>query len=253
MTGKTATEGLYQSRKLKRKLTSWTNDTRFDAVMVVCSSMIQYLASPGPGRGANGSRSDRRRQPKMVGLRRKRPWAEKDSLPLGRPSSAAVGVFASRSSRGDHSRYRPGGGPFQDVPSRLPSNVLRNGVDLDYFQPQPSETSTQPPTPNTQPPTPDTRHPTPDTRHPTPNTRHPTPKYPDTRHPTPDTRHPDTRHPTRHPTPVFVGALDYQANVDGAAWFCQKSGQPFGNVIRMPYFQLVGSRPNKEARRLGTR
>ena len=50
---------------------------------------------------------------------------------------------------------------------------------------------------------------------------------------------------------VFVGALDYQANVDGAAWFCHEIWPDVR--LRFPHarFQLVGSRPSAKAIRLG--
>lgn len=41
--GKTATEGLFESRRLKNKVRQWTKEVRFDAVVLFCSSMAQYL------------------------------------------------------------------------------------------------------------------------------------------------------------------------------------------------------------------
>jgi len=50
---------------------------------------------------------------------------------------------------------------------------------------------------------------------------------------------------------VFVGALDYRANVDGAGWFCQAIWPTVRQRYPRAIFRLVGSRPNAEARRLG--
>jgi len=43
--GRSATEGLFYSAELARRLREWTASTRYDAVVIVCSSMAQYLTS----------------------------------------------------------------------------------------------------------------------------------------------------------------------------------------------------------------
>jgi sugar transferase (PEP-CTERM/EpsH1 system associated) len=45
--GRSATEGLFQSPSLAATLRTWTNEIEFDAVVVFCSSMGQYLNLPG--------------------------------------------------------------------------------------------------------------------------------------------------------------------------------------------------------------
>jgi sugar transferase (PEP-CTERM/EpsH1 system associated) len=47
LAGGSATEGLFASSKLRRTLEGWSRETRFDAVVVFCSSMVQYLSVPG--------------------------------------------------------------------------------------------------------------------------------------------------------------------------------------------------------------
>lgn len=47
LVGGSATEGLFASTKLRRTLDSWIRTTRYDAVVVFCSSMVQYLQLPG--------------------------------------------------------------------------------------------------------------------------------------------------------------------------------------------------------------
>src|SRR5690606_34347616 len=47
LTGGSATEGLFASTKLRKTLVTWTRNTRYDAVVVFCSSMVQYLRLPG--------------------------------------------------------------------------------------------------------------------------------------------------------------------------------------------------------------
>ncbi|WP_425616573.1 TIGR03087 family PEP-CTERM/XrtA system glycosyltransferase [Anatilimnocola sp. NA78] len=47
LAGRSATEGLFASTNLRRTLDSWTRTTPYDAVVVFCSSMMQYLQLPG--------------------------------------------------------------------------------------------------------------------------------------------------------------------------------------------------------------
>lgn len=44
--GRSATEGLFESPGLKRTIESWAADTKYDAILVYCSSMGQYLKMP---------------------------------------------------------------------------------------------------------------------------------------------------------------------------------------------------------------
>ena len=44
--GKSATEGLFASSPLRAQIKAWTNQITFDAAVVFCSSMVQYLQAP---------------------------------------------------------------------------------------------------------------------------------------------------------------------------------------------------------------
>lgn len=44
--GKSATEGLFRSAALRRRVETWASEVQFDAVVVFCSSMAQYLTIP---------------------------------------------------------------------------------------------------------------------------------------------------------------------------------------------------------------
>lgn len=52
---------------------------------------------------------------------------------------------------------------------------------------------------------------------------------------------------------VFTGALDYRANLDGLAWFCDQVWPAVHRQIPGARFTVVGSRPGVEAKRLGDR
>jgi sugar transferase (PEP-CTERM/EpsH1 system associated) len=77
-----------------------------------------------------------------------------------------------------------------------PVHAISNGVDLDYFHPQP------------------------------------------------------TNQITARPVCVFVGALDYRANVDGVTWFCQEVWPQVCARFPTAAFVLVGRRPAPQVRRL---
>lgn len=195
--GRTATEGLFAAPPLTRLLQRWASSTRFDAVVVFCSSMTPYLEIPEL-RGvpavvdlvdvdsqkwfdyAEKARGLKRMLFRLEGRRLRRL---EQSLP-GR--ATAITLVSQREAE----LYR--GFCAADCVHAIP-----NGVDLDYFQvarPADSAASRQ---------------------------------------------------------CVFVGALDYLANVDGAAWFCE---HVWGEVRRRrpgAEFLLVGSNPTPAARRLG--
>jgi sugar transferase (PEP-CTERM/EpsH1 system associated) len=55
------------------------------------------------------------------------------------------------------------------------------------------------------------------------------------------------------PRCVFVGALDYRANLDGVSWFCTEVWPAILRRRPAAQFTLVGSRPGAVARRLASR
>ncbi len=194
--GRTATEGLFYSPELHNTIRRWSQESRFDAVLVVCSSMVQYLDIPElSGVPAIVDLVDvdsqkwfdyaaqtgfPRRQ--LLALEARRLRRLESSLPA---RTSAIAVVADREAD-----------LFESFSSHRP-HVVRNGVDLDYFQPN---------------------------------------------------RDPADDGP---PSCLFVGALDYEANVDGAQWFCREVWPRVLARIPAAVFRLVGSRPNRRARRLG--
>ncbi|MHB0954813.1 MAG: TIGR03087 family PEP-CTERM/XrtA system glycosyltransferase [Pirellulaceae bacterium] len=195
--GRTATEGLFTSTKLRTTIGQWAADTSFDAVFVYCSSMVQYLNAPGLSgvptvvdlvdidsqkwfdyaKQAHG--------PKRLLLRIEANRLRHLEASLSNRVDA-VTVVADREADLFRSfvPYRP--------------HVIRNGVDLDYFQPSCS---------------------------------------------TGDCRL----------TALFVGALDYDANIDGVTWFCDEVWPHVLKRFPQAVFRLVGSRPDRRVRRLGSR
>ncbi|MBN1910419.1 MAG: TIGR03087 family PEP-CTERM/XrtA system glycosyltransferase, partial [Pirellulales bacterium] len=195
--GRTATEGLFCSGALRRLVTNWASRIQFDAVVVFCSSMVQYLDA----RELKGvpvvvdlvdvdsqkwldyaarARGLRRFLFNLEGRRLRR-------LERALPKRARAVTLVSQSEVDLYRGFCP-----TDVVHAIP-----NGVDLDYFQPA------------------------------------------------------NTIDGEREETCVFIGALDYRANLDGVSWFCEHVWPQIRRRRPEARFELVGSRPGVVARRLG--
>jgi sugar transferase (PEP-CTERM/EpsH1 system associated) len=194
--GRTATEGLFRSARLKRTVCRWARENRFHAVVAVCSSMVQYLDlaelngvpviidlvdvdSEKWSEYARHSRGLRRRIFQLEGRRLRR-------LEASLPDRAEAITFVSPEEAELFRSFCP--------TDRV--HAIPNGVDLDYFRPDAG--SGAPVSPHC----------------------------------------------------VFVGALDYQANLDGVAWFCREIWPAVRRRHPEATFRLVGSRPGFAARRL---
>ncbi len=195
--GRTATEGLFASRRLRRVVSAWSEETRFDAVVVFCSSMAQYLDVPGlAGVPAVIDLVDVDSQKwldyaaRTYGVKR---WVlGLEGRRLRRLETAladrAAAITLVSGAEADLYRSFCGRGRLLAVP---------NGVDLEYFRPC-TEVSGG-----------------------------------------------------GQASVVFVGALDYHANIDGVEWFCREvwpevQRQRIGSV-----FRIIGSRPAPRVRSLG--
>ena len=138
-TGRSATEGLFRSSQLRQALERWTQQVQFDAVVVFCSSMVQYLDLPGL-----------QSVPTIVDL------VDVDSQKFFDYAATSRGVKKWL--------YRWEGRRLRKLESSLPSRVqaitlvshaeaqiyrgfcpndrthaITNGVDLEYFQPSGTE------------------------------------------------------------------------------------------------------------------
>jgi polysaccharide biosynthesis protein PslH len=196
-TGRTATEGLFQSRTLKQTIAAWARETRFDLVVVFCSSMMQYVdvaelegvplvvdlvdvdSQKWFDYGATAS-GLKRLLFQLEGRRLRQLERE-----LSRRAKAITLVSESEANL-----YRS----FCDADS---IHAVPNGVDLDYFRPW--ET------------------------------------------------------PSESGICVFVGALDYRANLEGIEWFCDRAWPLIHARCPNTRLKLVGSNPGAGARRLAFR
>lgn len=201
--GRTVTEGMFASRQLTRIVATWNLEKKFDAILVFCSSMFQYLDLP-----------DLKEIPAIVDLvdvdSQKffdyaahtcgwKKWLyELEGRRLRRvecelPKRAKAITLVSEAEADLYRSFCP-----NDRTLAIP-----NGVDIDYFRPEN-----------------------------------------------------DGSHPWR-PLPesertnlVFVGALDYHANVDGIRWYSQEVWPQVRHELPHVTLGLVGRNPVPAIRKL---
>lgn len=201
--GRSATEGLFHSPRLKRTVRAWSRETRWDAVIVFCSSMMQYTDVPeltGVPVIVDLVDVDSQKFYDYAALARrpKRSLYELEGRRLRRlecslPKRACAITLVSE----------PEAQLFRNICPNSKTNAVQNGVDLQYFRPI-SENSTpwQPCTSQEQ------------------------------------------------SNLVFVGALDYRANIDGVKWFVQCIWPSLRNAHPQLTLGLVGRNPVIEVRQL---
>lgn len=191
LAGRSATEGLFYSRKLKQRLDQWFEANRFDAVVCFSSSVLQYV---------RGRELEPRLIVDLVDVDSQK-WLEyaRRSWPPGsllyrleaarvrrieREAAAARAVTLVTDAEGDIYRALC---PAANV------SVVTNGVDLEYFSP---------------------------------------------------------RGDAETPSCVFVGYLDYRANVVGLQWFCREVWPAIHARIPQSRFRIVGRNPGPAVQRL---
>ena len=192
--GRSATEGLFASPKLRNVIASWTRRTDFDAVVTFCSSMVQH-----------GNIARRDNKPFVVDL------VDVDSEKWFNYASSSHGIRRLlyrlegkrvRSLEQQIAKMASAVTLVSEAEAALLSrniptdniHALPNGVDLDYFQPNGTVGDGF--------------------------------------------------------ECVFVGVLDYQANVDGLQWFAKHVWPDVRKHIPNARFSIVGRRPNANVTRL---
>jgi sugar transferase (PEP-CTERM/EpsH1 system associated) len=202
--GRSATEGLFQSPQMVRTLKEWSTGTRYDAVLIYCSSMGQYL-----------HHVDLRRAACVVDLVDidSQKWFDYGDNSHGimswlyclegrrvrqiEKSLAAQSAFVTLVSH-------PEADLLKQWCSQASIVAIPNGVDVERF------------------------------------------------HPMHDRLEPSSQEPfdTSPSKCVFIGALDYRANIDGVTWFCREVWPQVHRRFPRSTFVLVGRRPAASVRRL---
>lgn len=191
--GDSLTEGLFYSSKLATHIRQWSGETKYDAVIGVCSSMAQYLpACPSPVKIVELMDVDSLKWQQYSetsrGLRR---WVYSREAERVRRLESDLADFVDSVTLVSE----PEAELFRQATGHHRAYGIPNGVDLDYFSP-----------------------------------------------------HASTAQPSN--VVVFVGALDYKANVDGVFWFAEhvwpQLRAQHGDII----FQIVGRKPSDQIRAL---
>src|SRR5437588_285716 len=165
LVGRTASVGAFHAPGLRAVLREWCKETRFQAVFASASSLVPYLQLPesralpavidlidvDSQKWLDYAAASRGLRSRLYRLEGHRLRCLEESLPTW---ARAVTLVSEAEADLYRSFCAPG-----------PVHAVGNGVDLDYFLPQPPATA---------------------------------------------------------PTCVFVGALDYRPNVEGASWFCRE-------------------------------
>jgi sugar transferase (PEP-CTERM/EpsH1 system associated) len=187
--GRSTTQGLFASSKLRQEITAWARTVRFDAVMAFCSSMVQY-ARVRPLKDtplivdlvdvdsqkwfdyADHAKGPKRWLYSLEGRRVRK--LERDVA----DRAQAITVVSEAEAK-----------LFRDVCPNDRTVAVSNGVDLEYF----AQTGKQ-----------------------------------------------DN---TIKNSCVFVGVLDYLANVEGIRWFCSAVWPEIRRRVSDSTFQIVGRHP----------
>jgi sugar transferase (PEP-CTERM/EpsH1 system associated) len=201
--GRSATEGLFASPALRLTVRRWAAQWRFDATLVFCSSMVQYLNCPElAGVPAVIDLVDVDSQKwfdyaaKVSGLKRvffqlegRRLRRLEQSLPRRAQAITLVSEAEAELFRGFCPNDR--------------TVAVANGVDLDHFRPQNDGQCPWRPLPDSE-----------------------------------------------RCSAVFVGALDYRANIDAVTWFAAEVWPLIRQKLPALTLGLVGRKPDPAAQRL---
>jgi len=194
--GASVTEGLFRSPRLHRTVEQWSRDTHFDTAVVFCSSMAPYLSAP-----------NLREVPAIIDLVDvdSQKWFDYAAKTRG-PKKSLYQIEGARLRRLErHACERAAAITlvseaeaelFRRICPNDHTYSIPNGVDLDYFHPQPGDGI-----------------------------------------------------PGRC---VFVGALDYRANIDGITWFCREVWPGVRAVRPDATLAIVGRNPAQEVKRLSS-
>lgn len=213
--GKPATQGLFASSKLRRQLRTWLQQYRPNAVLVFCSSMAQYLDLPGLEKV--------RTVVDLVDVDSQK-WFDYARLSWGwrrwaykREGQRLRQLEHWIGQRADAVLLT---GPheaalYRQIAPEANLHVIINGVDTEYFRPD-FGAGAVPEAEKLQPAGADSA------------------------------AGPQARC-------VFVGALDYQANIDAITWFCQEVWPLVRQRRPDAEFLVVGSNPTRAVYRLASR
>ena len=194
--GHSATEGLFRSPRLRQTVRDWSRGEHWDAIVVFCSSMVQYLDLPELAGVptvvdlcdvdsqkfldyASQSRGLKRQLYKLEAHRLRR-------VECSLPSRVKAITLVSEAEANLYRSFCP-----NDC-----THAITNGVDLDYYRPILGD--------------------------------------------------------GRPGRCIFVGAMDYQPNINGVVWFCEHVWPHVIAARADATFAIVGRNPSPAVRRLAS-
>jgi sugar transferase, PEP-CTERM/EpsH1 system associated len=194
--GHSATEGLFRSPRLRQTVRDWSRREHWDAIVVFCSSMVQYLDLPELAGVptvvdlcdvdsqkfldyASQSRGLKRQLYKLEARRLRR-------VECSLPSRVKAITLVSEAEANLYRSFCP-----NDC-----THAITNGVDLDYYRPILGD--------------------------------------------------------GRPGRCIFVGAMDYQPNINGVVWFCEHVWPHVIAARPDATFAIVGRNPSPAVRRLAS-
>ncbi|MCE9556477.1 MAG: TIGR03087 family PEP-CTERM/XrtA system glycosyltransferase [Planctomycetes bacterium] len=195
--GKSATEGMFDSPALRQTVRKWAREVRFDAVVIFCSSMASYGFLP--------ELSEARMLVDLVDVDSQK-WLDYAAT-AGFPRRQLFSLEGRRVRKLERTIVRRANAVM--MTSEQEADILRsfaptqiavgvsNGVDLKYYAPGQGLPASAP------------------------------------------------------ATCVFVGVLDYRANVEGLRWFCSEVWPRVREQVPEAQFNIVGRRPVAAVERLG--
>ena len=242
--GKTISVGYFYSKKIQQVIDQWLSDTVYDAIICFSSPMAQYLFRSS----FLSHRFSKFQQPATsnqqlimdfcdVDSEKWLQYSQRSKFPLNliyRIENKRLLKYEKKINKSfDSSVFvsQQEADLFQRLfPEAENVSVIENGVDHEYFSPEPRTLNPEP-----QPPSLPASGPI------SPCAM---------QHALCDT---NQQRATSNEQPIllFTGAMDYWANVDGVLWFCEK----ILPIIRAGYskvqFYIVGNNPNPEIQKLG--
>ncbi len=194
LSGRTISEGMFQSPRLTQQLTEWGGEVSFNATLASSSALASYLRLPALKSAAafvdlidvdsqkwlDYAAASHGPKAWLYQHEGRRLRAVETELATWTQGLTVVSQAEADIYRG----FCPNG----------PIQAIANGVDVDYFQPQPMSSERG---------------------------------------------------------CVFVGALDYKPNIDGAVWFCRNVWPRLREQRPNEILRLVGREPSREVRELG--
>lgn len=216
LTGHSATTGLFASPRLAETVRTWAESTAFDAVLAFCSSMVQFTQTEALYDVPLVVDLVDVDSEKWFNYADKAPWWKRPLYLMEARRVRRLEQTVAQSAKAVTLVSQQEAELLRRFCDTGNIHAVSNGVDLDYFRPQDASGAEDTPAGNT------------------------------------TAVGQDAGAQNNSPTLklVFVGVLDYRANLEGLRWFCLDVWPRVRELIPHAELTLVGRRPGEPARKL---